>query len=285
MKLSKSRHPRMGYSDLYRRYFLTLLLYAATLATSNTFAQDHSQHTDHTQHADHSQHTATHTEHLSKPTGTEHARHPGHDSHDPLIFYFNMEELQSSLTQDDAIYKSKLHSWIGKDKNKLVFNARIENSENVSEYIEKEILLSSAFSAFWNWQIGLRQDRNPLVKTEWISFGLEGEAPYFIHSQLHLIADENGNTGLRLHFQQDWRINDSWKLKPETELNFYTDDNIELFRQSGLNDLHVSLKLLYDKNRKLAPYLAFEYEKKWAEQYEAHLADSSQISAGLSFWF
>lgn len=261
------------------------LLAGALLAAPNVFAQDHSQHTDHSKHTDHSQHTADHSAQNSTSNKTDHSQHPGHASHDPFIFYFNMEELQSSLTQDESIYKGKLHSWMGKDQYKLGFNARIENSENINEYIEKEILFSSAFSVFWNWQTGLRQDRNPHAKTEWISFGLEGEAPYFIHSQLQLITNKDGDAGLRLHFQQDWRINDSWKLKPETELNFYSDDDIEFARQSGLNDLHLSLKLLYDKNRKIAPYLAFEYEKKWGEESEIHKEDSSQISAGLSFWF
>lgn len=265
--------------------FIFLICAGALLAAPNIFAQDHSQHADHSQHTDHSQDSSDHSAQNLQSNKTDHSEHPGHASHDPFIFYFNMEELQSSLTQDEPILKSKFHSWMGKDQYKLGFNARIENSDSISEYIEKEVLFSSAFSVFWNWQIGLRQDRNPFTKTEWISIGLEGEAPYFIHSQLQFIANKEGDTGLRLHFQQDWRINDSWKLQPETEFNFYSEDNTEFSRQSGLNDLHLSLKLLYDNNRKLAPYLAFEYEKKWGEGLEEHNEDSSQISAGLSFWF
>lgn len=245
----------------------------ALLVTPSLFAQDHSQH------------ASNNVVGVAQAKDADHAAHPGHAAHDPFIFYFELEELQASLTQDEPIFNSKLHAWMGKDQYKLGLNARIENSDSVSEYIEKEMLFSSAFSVYWNWQVGLRQDRNPIAKTEWISIGLEGEAPYFVHSQLQLLTNDEGNTGLRLQFQQDWRINDSWKITPETEFNFYSEDDIEFARQSGLNDIHLSLQLLYDKNRKLAPYLAFEYEKKWGEQSEAHEEDSSQISAGLSFWF
>lgn len=264
---------------------LIFLFVGALLAASSVLAQDHSQYAEHSQHTNHTQHTTDKSTHNTQSKKTDHSRHPGHASQDPFVFYFNIEELQSTLTQDDAIYKSKLHSWIGKDQYKLGLNARIENSESISEYIEKELLFSSAFSVFWNWQFGFRQDRNPFAKTEWISIGLEGEAPYFIHSQLQLLTNYDGDSGLRLHVQQDWRINDSWRLTPETEFNFYSDDDIEFARQSGLSDFHLGLKLLYDKNRKLAPYLAFEYEKKWGDEIEIHKKDSSQISAGLSFWF
>lgn len=256
-----------------------LSLFIGVLLTPGALAQDHWQHTDH------SQHTTDKSTHNTQSNKTDHSQHPGHASHDPFVFYFNVEELQSTLTQDDAFFKSKLHSWMGKDQNKLGFNARIENIEGVSEYIEKEWLFSSAFSVYWNWHLGIRQDRNPVAKTEWISVGLEGEAPYFIHSQLQLLTNDEGDMGLRFHFQQDWRINDSWKLTPETEFNFYSEGNSEFSRRSGLSDVHASIKLLYDKNRKLVPYLAFEYEKNWGETSAKHQEDSLQISAGLSFWY
>ncbi len=259
-----------------RKFIVCCLL---TFFSITTQAQDHFHHKDHLKKS------TDHSIHNSKSYKTDHSEHPGHASHDPFIFYFNMEELQSSLSQDEPIYKSKLHLWMGKDQYKLGFRSQIENSDKISEYIEKEILFSSALSVYWNWQIGVRQDRNPIANTEWISVGLEGEAPYFIHSQLNFIANQDGNTGLRLHFQQNWRINNSWKLQPETELNFYSEGNTEFSRQSGLNDLHINLKLLYDKNRKLAPYLAIEYEKKWGNESDVQHEDSSQISAGLSFWF
>jgi len=237
-------------------YFILLMFFSVSIQ-----AQNHSQHTS-----------------IS-------SAHSGHEPHDPLLLFINMEDFQSSLTQDQPVYQGKLTSWIGKDKNKLGIRARIENTEGASEYIEKELFFASALNVFWDWQFGWRQDRNPASKMNWLTLSAEGEAPYFIHSQIQLLTNQDGDAGLRLHFQQDWRINNSWNLRPETEINFYSKDHSEFSHQAGLSDAHLSVKLLYDNIRKLAPYIALEYEKNWAGTTEVDTKDAAQISAGMSFWF
>jgi hypothetical protein len=82
---------------------LIFLFVGALLAASSVLAQDHSQHAEHSQHTNHTQHTTDKSTHNTQSKKTDHSRHPGHASEDPFVFYFNIEELQSTLTQDDAI--------------------------------------------------------------------------------------------------------------------------------------------------------------------------------------
>ena len=101
--------------------------------------------------------------------------------------------------------------------------------------------------------------------------GVEGEAPYRIHTDARLTLNEHGDVFLHAELERDFLITQKLALQPR--LGFRVGDHDE--------NVAVELRLRYDVTRKFGPYVGVSWERIFGDD-STH--DTTAL-AGVSFWF
>ena len=87
---------------------------------------------------------------------------------------------------------------------------------------------------------------------------------------------------LRLAAERDVLLTQRLVLRPELELNAYTEDDAERGIDAGLSDVEFGLRLRYEIRREIAPYLGLLWS--WTESPDEESSEFSAV-AGLRIWF
>ena len=75
---------------------------------------------------------------------------------------------------------------------------------------------------------------------------------------------EEGRTAVRLKTEYDLYLTQRLVLKPEIEVNAYGKADPARGLAAGLNDAQFELRARYEFSRRLAPYVGYVYERKFA---------------------
>ncbi|MGI9292155.1 MAG: copper resistance protein B [Gammaproteobacteria bacterium] len=205
---------------------------------------------------------------------------------DPLLVSINVHELEWREDEDLAW---DVQGWIGKDRDKLWFKSEGERPDSTTEEFETQVLWHRAVSPYWNLQTGWRGDWQPESRRSWFALGVAGTAPGFIETELTaFIAD--GRSGARLKAEYEIFVTRRWLLVPKLETNWYSDTDEVNGRGDGLTDLELDLRLKYQINPQLMPYVGVSFTRLFGEtgdfaEDEGERDRSLQVLAGLSFWF
>lgn len=168
------------------------------------------------------------------------------------------ERNNGALTNWDA------YAWVGGDHVKVRLEAEGEALDGDVEASEIRALVSWNIATFWDLQVGIRYDTEP-DGLGWTVLGVEGLAPYFFETDVHLFVSENGDAALRLEQTFDLLLTQRLILQPHIEANAYAQDIPELGVGAGLADIEAGLQLRYEFDRKFAPYVDVVYERKIGE--------------------
>lgn len=177
----------------------------------------------------------------------------------------------------------------GGDLNRLWLKSEGEREGGSTRHAELQALYSRAVSPFFDAQVGVRHDFQP-VSRDWLALGIQGLAPYFFETEATLFVGTEGRTALRLKAEYDLLFTQKLILSPELELNFYGEDDIEAGVGSGLSDLEFGLRLRYEIRRELAPYIGVAWKHSFGDTADfarAHGDESQQVQwvAGVTLWF
>jgi len=185
--------------------------------------------------------------------------------HGNEIYHAVMVELEGGQTNHgDALATWDVDGWIGTDENKFAFKSEGERANGETESAEFWGMYSRMISTFWNAQIGLRHDTQPL-STAYAVFGVEGLAPYFFETEAHLFLSDEGDVSARLRQENDFLLTQKLILQPYVEANLYAQDVAELDVGAGLSDAEFGLQTRYEFTRGFAPYVDVRYERKFGE--------------------
>jgi copper resistance protein B len=208
---------------------------------------------------------------------------------DPLLFMLNIDQLETRNGDEDPDVL-EAQAWIGYDLHKLWIKTEIERVNNTNESAELQLLYGRAVSPFWDFQIGLRRDFDPVPKRHWAVIGFQGLAPYFVDIDTALFIGESGRTALRFEAEYEQMLTQRLVLIPEIELNFFgqTDSAIDI--GSGLANSEFGLRLAYEIRREFAPYIGINWETKYGEtkriaQQHSENTEDTQVVVGFHAWF
>ena len=179
--------------------------------------------------------------------------------------------------------------WVGKDINKLWFKTDIESEDGEVAEAELQALYNRAIAPFWDFQIGVRKDFEP-VSREWAVVGLKGTAPYQIDVDASLFFGKDGQVGARLNTEYELMLSQKTSLVPELAANFYTKNDEEAGVGSGLSDLDISLRLKHEFKREFAPYIGINWSKSFGNTAEmlkqsGEKTSDTQLVLGFEAWF
>ncbi len=227
------------------------------------------------------------------PSAWAQEEHEGHDDpkawHDDPIFYMVKAEVDGAKDKDGGLFTWDVDAWTGGDINKLWLHTEGERLNGENKQAELWALYSRNVADYWDLQVGVRQDVDPVSRT-YATVGFEGIAPYFFETKAHAFLSNEGDLSARFNQSIELRITQDFIAQPYTELNFSVRDVPDLQVGTGLTNIELGLQLRYEIDRKFAPYVDLNYTQLTGET--AHIAHTSgestddvTLRGGIRFWF
>ena len=209
---------------------------------------------------------------------------------DPVLVKVMIDQLETRLVNGDNPAVLEAQAWIGKDLNKFVMKADIEQVAGATEEQELQALYGHAISPYWDFQAGIRQDQKPTPTRNWLALGFQGLAPYWFEVDTSLFIGESGQVGLRLQAEYEWMFTQRLVLSPEIEVNLHSKNDAATGTGSGLSDSQVGLRLRYEIVREFAPYIGINWTNKYGQtatyaRNNGETVNSMQVVAGVRAWF
>ncbi|TXK28583.1 copper resistance protein B [Ottowia sp. GY511] len=179
---------------------------------------------------------------------------------------------------------------VGHGAHQAVLKAEGEVARGRLHEAHTELLWGYAVAPFWNTQLGLRVDGGDGPNRSWLSFGVEGTAPYNIETRATAYLGSSGRAALRLELAYDAYLTQKLVLQPRTEWQLYAKDDVERGIGKGLTSVSAGLRLRYEVTPQIAPYVGVEWQRGFGRTAELLRAGGERAShtrwvAGLSFWF
>lgn len=206
------------------------------------------------------------------------------EERDPILTYLLFNQFELSDQQKNPLSWDAT-AWIGRDAHKIYFRTEGENVSGKTDS-ENQLLYSHPILPFWDIQAGLTFDqRNEFKNQNWAAVGIQGLAPYFFDTSTYLLLNKD-NVGIRFDGEFDFKFTQRLILTPQIKFNYYAKDQPLYGVGSGLSSSELGIRLRYELNRKLAPYVGVKWQKKYGTtaQLANNYATDVSLVAGVRFW-
>ncbi|RVU81573.1 copper resistance protein B [Leucothrix sargassi] len=213
-----------------------------------------------------------------------------HMEDDPTLSKLMIHALEYQyIDSDNDALTLDAEAWVGKDINKLWLKTDIEVTDGEVEEAELQVLYNRAIDPYWDFQIGVRKDFEP-VSREWGVIGLQGTAPYMVDVDASLHIGKGGQIGARLNAGYEMMLSQKTVLAPELGATLYSKDDDEAEIGSGLSEVDLSLRLIHEFKREFAPYIGVNWSKSFgntADLLKEHGEKTSdtKLLLGIEAWF
>lgn len=182
--------------------------------------------------------------------------------------------------------------WWGTDENRLWIKSEIDYDLDASSFEEAEVqaLWSKPIARYFDLQAGVRHDFEPGPSRTYAVLGVQGLAPYWFEVDGVFFLSEEGDLSARVEAEYEFLLTQRLVLQPRTELNFAMQDVPELETGAGLSTAEFGLRLRYEFDRQLAPYVGVNWKASTGETADfarARGEDAETLSfvTGIRLWF
>ena len=213
-----------------------------------------------------------------------------HMEDDPTLYKLMIDSLEYQYTDSDIDSLAlDAEAWVGKDLHKFWLKTDLESEDGKLEEAELQALYSRALDPYWDLQLGIRKDFEP-VSREWAVVGFKGTAPYMFDVDAALFFGKGGQVGARLKTEYEMMLTQKTALAPSLGINMYSKDDLEAGIGSGLSDLDFSLRLKHEFKREFAPYIGVNWSKAFGGtadilEEEGEKTSDTQLLLGVEAWF
>jgi copper resistance protein B len=235
---------------------------------------------------------------LRPPTAEERAQafpdlgdsaHAMHEDPFTTFLLFDRFEAQRADDADDTA-DWDVTAWAGHSLRRLWMRSEGERREGRTEDADLELLYGRAFSPWWDYVAGVRQDFRPDTGMTWAAFGVHGLAPYRFEVDATAYLGEGGRTAARVETEYEMLMTNRLILQPRIELDWYGDDMPRRGIGAGLADAELGLRLRYEVRREIAPYVGISRASKLGRTADLARAAGedpreTRIVAGIRLWF
>lgn len=206
-----------------------------------------------------------------------------------LIFKIMAEQAEYQSGPGGAGYEWRGEAWYGGDVNRFV--AKSEGTGTGADGVERaelQALYSRAIGRYTDFQLGIRQDFDPVNRT-YAAIGVEALLPYWFKVDGALFISDRGKGFARLEGMYDLMLTQQLVLQPRAELNVAFQDERGARVGSGISDAELGLRLRYEISRDFAPYIGVSYERNLGRTADFVRAGGKDIEAtkfvmGLRAW-
>jgi len=215
----------------------------------------------------------------------------GAEADDQIFTFFQAEELEYRLDDDEDSFNWEAQGWIGEDFNKLWFKTEGEKIDGGDlEEAEVQLLYSRLISPFFDLQAGIRYDFKPEPERVFAVLGVQGLAKYWFEIDAAAFISDEGEVSARFEAEYELLLTQRLILQPSVEINLSAKDVEERGIGSGFNDIELGLRLRYEIRREFAPYIGVNWERKLGNTADLARAEGEGVErtafvAGFRFWF
>jgi copper resistance protein B len=207
---------------------------------------------------------------------------------DRMILFTLVEQLEfragGGSLEDHLGWEAQ--GWLGTDLDKLWWKSEGEaalEGAGAGE-VETDVLYSRLITPFWNAQVGAQHAlewEDGDAEDRWSGVvALQGLLPYKFEVDASLYLSEDADVTAELEAEYDIRLTQRLVLQPRTELGFAVTDIPERELGAGLTGVDLDLRVRYEVERELAPYIGLRYHFLTAEtrqMAEESGADTSNL--------
>jgi copper resistance protein B len=184
----------------------------------------------------------------------------------------------------------KVAASFGGDFDKLLLRSEGEHADGHTERADAEVLWDHAIAAFWDAELGLRQDFGRGAHRTWAAIGLQGLAPYGFEIGATAYVGAGERTALRFEVDYELLLTQRLILEPRIELNAYGKDDRSSLVGAGLSDAAFGLRLRYEIRREFAPYVGIERSQAFGRSADFARTDDRDVRdtrwiIGLRVWY
>lgn len=179
----------------------------------------------------------------------------------PLLTQLLVERLEVLDADGEAALLWEAGAMAGNDMDRLVFSSEGERLQGETEEARHELYWRHAVTRWWESRLGVRHDAGEGEGRDWLGFGVEGLAPFFVELSAVAYVGENGRSAATLEAEYDLRLTSRLILQPRLELNAYGRGDAGQGLGSGLAETETGLRLRYEIRREFAPYLGVEWTR------------------------
>jgi copper resistance protein B len=201
-----------------------------------------------------------------------------------------IDQLEDSHGNDANGQSWEAEGWYGNDDDKLWLRTEGERTSGRLDDGDVEALWNHTVATYWSSQLGVRQDFGEVTGRHWAAFGVQGLSPYWFELEATGYVGDAGRTAARFRAEYEVLFTQRLILQPELEVNAYGQSDAQRRIGSGLSDAQLGLRLRYEFNRQLAPYLGVVWTRRFGNTADLVRDDHQAIFdrqwvAGIRFWF
>lgn len=213
----------------------------------------------------------------------------------PLFGLFLIDRLGYTIEdKDNLMYE--ITSWYGGDYDRLWMEAEGEhNLDGKGGEIEKfDVMYGRWIKPFWDGRVGLgyigRYGNNDNFGRVGLVLGLKGLAPYMFETDFNIKILTTGEVLSDLELEYSVLLTQQLIIQPKLS-SLYSSKNIEKIGiGSGVNNVNISLRLLYEIKREFAPYIEVSHTRYFGNAknyFKAEMGEEkdTNIYIGLRLWF
>ncbi len=194
----------------------------------------------------------------------------GEPIHDNQTFSLILiDQLEYRVNDNQNTFNWDIVSWVGSDYNKLWIKSEGDVSlDDGNGEAELQLLYGKLIAPYWDFQVGLRYDQLYGDSGQGRGFaviGIEGLAPYFFELDAALFVSHQGDISARFTAEYELLLSQKLILQPKLETNLAIQKVEEFGVGSGFNNLELGLRLRYEINRQIAPYIGVSWNKLFGE--------------------
>jgi copper resistance protein B len=199
-----------------------------------------------------------------------------------IFFHAELDQFEERLDAGANALRWDGALWIGSDENRVWLKSEGFVSAGLTRDGQDEALYDRPISSYFELQTGIRYDLDSYSGRGWGAIGLQGLAPFDLEVSATAYASSAGHYALKFTAAYELLLTQRLILEPQVELNGYTRPDEPMQIRAGWSQLDTGLRLRYEIQRKLAPYLGATYSRT---AVAASSQDQWRFIAGVRLWY
>lgn len=179
--------------------------------------------------------------------------------------------------------------WVGTDLNRIWVRTEAKRLGGTTDSAHLELLYGRSINDWWDLIAGVRHDFQPDSSRDWAVIGFQGLAPYKFEVEAGAYLAASGLVAASLEVEYELLFTDRLILQPQVAFQLFSRDDPVSGHGSGLAVFETALRLRYELNRRVAPYVGLIHERAYGRtaafrEAAGEAVRDTRVVVGVRIW-